>query len=122
VQLSGKSIHDLLNLGKNHVSSGELAPSQDSDTLINPRVFHLFEYRLFDRQKETVLIPSEVFCCFLLLLEGLCLLPLVESVILSLSATRRLRCEVWIPELRLASGSSRRSSSRSCCSVHGKNN
>ena len=69
------------------MSSGEPAPSQDSDTLINPGVFHLLEYRLFDRQKEMILIPREVFCCFLLLLEVPRLLLLVESVILGLSAT-----------------------------------
>ena len=113
-QLSRESIHDLLTLCKNHMGSSELAPPKDSDPLINPRVFHLFEHRLFDRQKEMVLIPCEVFSCFLLLLEVLCLLLLVESVILSLSTAGWLRYEVQIPVLRLLSMSRRRISSSSC--------
>jgi len=101
VQLSHQDIHDLLYLCKNHMSSHELAPSQDGDTSINPRVFHLFEYRLFDRQKEMILISREFFCSFLLLLDALYLLLLVESMILILSAARWLRTLAWTPMLWL---------------------
>jgi len=86
---------------KNHMSSHELAPSQDGDTSINPRVFHLFEYRLFDSQKEMILISREFFCSFLLLLDALYLLLLVESMILILSAARWLRTLAWTPMLWL---------------------
>ena len=86
VQLSCQDIYDLLYLGQNHMSSHELAPPQDGDSPINPGVFHLFKYRLFDGQKEMILIPRKFFFSFLLLLDALHLLLLVESMILVLSA------------------------------------
>jgi hypothetical protein len=84
VQSPCQDIHDLLYLYKNHMSSRELALSQDCDTSINSRVFHRFEYGLLDRQEEMILISREFFSSFLLLLEAVHLLLLVESTILIL--------------------------------------